>query len=128
MKEILINQILPIVDTVVVAILAVIIKQVGNSIIDFFIQKKSEINQKIKINEHQEEINTAREVWNIVEEKFRITENAAELLTSKADEFDKVLMERIPGLSKENLEFLRQTIAGEVNRGRDMLVKDSKAQ
>ncbi len=128
MKEILINQILPIVDTSVVAILAVIIKQVGNSIIDFFIQKKSEINQKIKINEHREEINTAREVWNIVEEKFRITENATEILTSKADEFDKVLMERIPGLSKENLEFLRQAIAGEVNRGRDMLAKDSKAQ
>ncbi|ABR35507.1 MULTISPECIES: hypothetical protein [Clostridium] len=128
MKEILINQILPIVDTSVVAILAVIIKQVGNSIIDFFIQKKSEISQKIKINEHQEEINTAREVWNIVEEKFRITENATELLTSKADEFDKVLMERIPGLSKENLEFLRQTIAGEVNKGRDMLTKDSKEQ
>ncbi|NSB13927.1 cobalt ABC transporter permease [Clostridium beijerinckii] len=128
MKEILINQILPIVDTSVVAILAVIIKQVGNSIIDFFIQKKSEISQKIKINEHQEEINTAREVWNIVEEKFRITENATELLTSKADEFDKVLMERIPGLSKENLEFLRQTIAGEVNKGRDMLTKDPKAQ
>lgn len=128
MKEILINQILPIVDTSVVAILAVIIKQVGNSIIDFFIQKKSEISQKIKINEHQEEINTAREVWDIVEEKFRITENATELLTSKADEFDKVLMERIPGLSKENLEFLRQTIAGEVNKGRDMLTKDSKAQ
>jgi len=128
MKEILINQILPIVDTSVVAILAVIIKQVGNSIIDFFIQKKSEISQKIKINEHQEEINTAREVWNIVEEKFRITENATELLTSKADEFDKVLMQRIPGLSKENLEFLRQTIAGEVNKGRDILTKDSKAQ
>ncbi|NRT86550.1 cobalt ABC transporter permease [Clostridium beijerinckii] len=128
MKEILINQILPIVDTSVVAILAVIIKQVGNSIIDFFIQKKSEISQKIKINEHQEEINTAREVWNIVEEKFRITENATELLTSKADEFDKVLMDRIPGLSKENLEFLRQTIAGEVNKGRDMLTKDSKEQ
>lgn len=128
MKEILINQILPIVDTSVVAILAVIIKQVGNSIIDFFIQKKSEISQKIKINEHQEEINTAREVWDIVEEKFRITENATELLTSKADEFDKVLMERIPGLSKENLEFLRQTIAGEVNKGRDMLTKDPKAQ
>ncbi|MFW2501755.1 cobalt ABC transporter permease [Clostridium diolis] len=128
MKEILINQILPIVDTSVVAILAVIIKQVGNSIIDFFIQKKSEISQKIKINEHQEEINTAREVWNIVEEKFRITENATELLTSKADEFEKVLMQRIPELSKENLEFLRQTIAGEVNKGRDTLTKDSKAQ
>lgn len=128
MKEILINQILPIVDTSVVAILAVIIKQVGNSIIDFFIQKKSEISQKIKINEHQEEINTAREVWNIVEEKFRITENATELLTSKADEFEKVLMQRIPELSKENLEFLRQTIAGEVNKGRDMLIKDSEAQ
>lgn len=128
MKEILINQILPIVDTSVVAILAVIIKQVGNSIIDFFIQKKSEINQKIKINEHQEEINTAREVWNIVEEKFRITENATELLTSKADEFEKVLRQRIPGLSKENLEFLRQTIAGEVNKGGDMLIKDSEAQ
>jgi len=118
MKEVLINQIAPIAATAIVAILVAIIKQVGNAAIEFFVTKKKEVEQNIKISGHEEELNTAKEVWNIIEEKFRITENAAQILSSKADEFDKLLLQRIPGLSVQNLDDLRQAIAGEYNKGK----------
>jgi len=118
MKEVLINQIAPIAATAIVAILVAIIKQVGNVAIEFFVTKKKEVEQNIKISGHEEELNTAKEVWNIIEEKFRITENAEQILSSKADEFDKLLLQRIPGLSEQNLDDLRQAIAGEYNKGK----------
>ena len=118
MKEVLINQIAPIAATAIVAILVGIIKQVGSAAIEFFVTKKKEVEQNIKISGHEEELNIAKEVWNIIEEKFRITENAAQILSSKADEFDKLLLQRIPGLSVQNLDDLRQAIAGEYNKGK----------
>ena len=123
MKEVLINQIAPIAATAIVAILVAIIKQVGNVAIEFFVTKKKEVEQNIKISGHEEELNTAKEVWNIIEEKFRITENATQILSSKADEFDKLLLQRIPGLSVQNLDDLRQAIAGEYNKGKTSLTQ-----
>jgi len=123
MKEVLINQIAPIAATAIVAILVAIIKQVGNVAIEFFVTKKMEVEQNIKISGHEEELTTAKEVWNIIEEKFRITENAAQILSSKADEFDKLLLQRIPGLSMQNLDDLRQAIAGEYNKGKTNLTQ-----
>ena len=126
MKEVLINQIAPIAATAIVAILVAIIKQVGNAAIEFFVTKKNEVEQNIKISGHEEELNTAKEVWNITEEKFRITENAKQILSSKADEFDKLLLQRIPGLSMQNLDDLRQAIAGEYNKGKINLAQGTE--
>lgn len=125
MKELFINEIAPIAVTAVVAILVAIIKQVGNAAIEFLIEKKKEAEQRIKISGHEAELNDAKEVWNIIEEKFRITENAAQILSSKADEFDKVLLQRVPGLSQQNIEDLRQAVAGEFNRGKAALNSSS---
>lgn len=128
MKEILINQVAPVAATAVIAILVAIIKSVGDVAIDVLKNKKEEIVQKIKASGHEEELNTAKEVWNIIEEKYRITENASQVLGSKADEFDKLLLQRIPGLSQQNLSDLRQAIAGEVNKGKAAIIQDNTAQ
>jgi hypothetical protein len=126
MKEVLINQIAPIAATAIVAILVAIIKQVGNAAIEFFVTKKKEVEQNIKISGHEEELTTAKEIWNIIEEKFRITENAEQILSSKADEFDKLLLQRIPELSVQNLDDLRQAIAGEYNKGKINLTQGTE--
>ncbi|BCZ49425.1 hypothetical protein psyc5s11_54920 [Clostridium gelidum] len=126
MTELLINQIAPIAATAIVAILVAIIKQVGRAAIEFFVTKKKEVEQNIKINGHEEELNIAKEVWNIIEEKFRITENAEQILSSKADEFDNLLLQRIPELSAKNLEDLRQAIAGEYNKGKINLAQGTE--
>lgn len=128
MKELLISQIAPIVATAIVAILVATIKTVGSAAVEVFAKKKEEIEQKIKTSGHELELQQAKEVWNIIEEKFRITENAKQVLGSKADMFDQLLLQRIPGLTQQNLTDLRQAIAGEVNKGKAALTADSTIQ
>lgn len=124
MKELVINQIAPIVATAIVAILVKIIYQVGAPAIQLFVKLKEEAEQRIIASGHESDLTSAKEVWNIIEEKFRITENASTVLGSKADLFDKLLLTKIPGLTQDNLDSLRQAIAGEVNKGKTALVVD----
>ncbi|MDP4147195.1 MAG: hypothetical protein Q8936_22420, partial [Bacillota bacterium] len=69
-------------------------------------------------------ITTAKEIWNIVEEKYRITEKVEDLLVSKAKMFDDLLLKKIPYLTQENLDDLRQAIAGEFNKGKQAVITD----
>lgn len=125
MKELLINQIAPIATTAIVAILVAIVKNVGGAAIELFAAKKNESELKIKASGHEAELNTAKEVWNIIEEKFRITDNAKLILGSKADEFDNLLLSRIPGLTQNNLYDLRQAVAGEMNKYKNVTVLEA---
>ena len=77
---------------------------------------------------NSDQLEVAKQVWDIVEEKFRITENALSVLGSKADMFDELLIKKIPGLTKEELSDLRQSIAGEVNKGKAALTDTAKLQ
>lgn len=124
-QDTLINQIGPVVIAAVVSILAVTIKAVGNVIIELIQKKKEELEQKLQIGKHQQELATAREVWNIVDEKYRITDKVEDLIKSKADDFDKLLLEKIPYLTNDEVQDLRQTIAGEINQGKKLLNEDS---
>jgi len=116
MNELLISQIAPIITTAVISILVFIIKKIGDAVIELLITKRKDVELKIVSSGHEKELNTAKEVWNIVEEKFRITENCTAVLGSKTDEFDKLLLSKIPGLTKADLNYLRQAVAGEVNK------------
>jgi len=123
MKELLINQIAPIAATAIVAILVATIKKVGGVVIELFVTKKKEIELKIIASGHETELQQAKESWNIVDEKFRITANATQLFGSKADLFNKLLLNKMPALTQQNLDDLRQAIAGEVNKGKAALVE-----
>ena len=127
MKELLISQIAPIAITAIVGILVKIIYAVGGAAIEVAVKKKEQIEQAIKASGHEEDLKTAKEAWNIIEEKFRITENAETLLSSKADEFNKLLLQKIPGISQQNIDDLRQAIAGEVNAGKEAILSQTDA-
>lgn len=116
MKELLISQIAPIAATVIVSILVAIVKKIGDAVIELLVTKKKDVELRVISSGHEKELNTAKEVWHIIEEKFRITENAESLLGSKADEFDNLLLSKIPGLTQSDLDYLRQAVAGEVNK------------
>lgn len=116
MNELLISQIAPIITTAVVSLLVFIIKKIGDAVIELLVTKKKEVELRIVSSGHEKELNTAKEVWNIVEEKFRVTENCAAVLGSKSNEFDRLLLSKIPGLTQTDLDYLRQAVAGEVNK------------
>ena len=121
----LINQIGPVVIAAVIGILGVTIKAVGNVIIELIQKKKEEVEQKLQIGKHQQELQTAKEVWGMIDEQYRITGKVEDLIKSKADDFDKLLLAKIPYLTKDEVQDLRQTIAGEINQGKKLLNEDS---
>lgn len=112
----------------IVGVILAIIKSVGDVTIQYIAKKKEMVEQKLKLDQHEEEIKTAKQIWNIVEEKYRITDNIKDLAKSKADYFDKLLLEKIPYLTEEQVKMLRQAIAGEVNKGKKQLFEYSLKQ
>ncbi|WP_288480010.1 cobalt ABC transporter permease [uncultured Clostridium sp.] len=124
-QDTLINQIGPVVIAAVIGILGVTIKAVGNVIIELIQKKKEEVEQKLEVGKHHKELETAREIWNIVDERYRITDKVEDLIKSKSADFDKLLKAKIPYLTDEEISELRQAIAGEVNKGKKLLNEDS---
>lgn len=121
MKEILISQIAPIAATAITAILCIVIRNIGKAGIELSAAKKKEVEQRIADNGYKSTLDKAHEVWKIVDDKFRITQNAIEAFGSKEKLFEQILLERIPGLTQKNIDDLRDTISGAVNEGRQAL-------
>ncbi|HII4428333.1 TPA: hypothetical protein ACY4RO_000693 [Clostridium perfringens] len=86
--------------------------------------QKSGLEEKIIKNKQY--IDAAKQVWNVVEENTRITESIKEKLESKAEMFDRMLLKKFPELSKEDVAELRQSIAGEVNKGKEAVLENSE--
>lgn len=108
-----------------VGILVAIIKSVGDITIEYISKKKKQVEQTLQINKHEEELKTAKEIWHIVEEKYRISENIEDLANKKANDFDKLLLEKIPYLKEYQIKEIRQALAGEINKGKALLHEDN---
>lgn len=77
------------------------------------------------ILKNQNYIAEAKQIWNMVDENFRISTTVEEKLKSKVDEFNATLLKKFPELSQEDVDNLRQSIAGEVNAGKQAVVDNS---
>lgn len=110
------------------SVLVVVIKSLGEATREFIKVKVEAVEQKIKESKYNELFEVGKNIWNMVEEKYRVTDNIETLAQSKADMFDKMLLEKFPHLTKEELTEVRQAIAGEYNKGKAMLHEDSLKQ
>ena len=84
---------------------------------------KSGLEETILKNKNY--ITVAKQIWNLVDENFRISETVEEKLESKAEQFDKLLLAKFPELSEEDIAEIRQSIAGEVNAGKEAVLDNS---
>ncbi|GKX65656.1 cobalt ABC transporter permease [Inconstantimicrobium mannanitabidum] len=127
MKEFLLTTMLPILVQSIKAALLALIAYAGNEAVLFIRTKKEKVNQEIKSSGHEQDIKAAWEVWNMVEEKFRISDNVDKFVNSKADMFENLLMQKCPWLNKQDIEGLRFAIAGEFNKGKAAVLSSDDA-
>jgi hypothetical protein len=125
LKQIL-DSITPIFIGAIVTMLGVIIKQVMPVAVQTILKYKGSIEQVIEVGDHEKLLSTAKEIWNIVEENYRIKKTVLEIVETKAESFNKLLLEKVPGLTEEEINYLRQTIAGEFNKGKEVLTDTTK--
>ena len=115
------EQIIPILLTAILGILAVVIKSVGDVTIKYLNAKKEESISRLGREEYHKRLETARDIWDVVDEHYRIYDSVAYEIDDKIKLFNKLLLERIPSLEQSDLDYLRQTIAGQINQGKDAL-------
>ncbi|ABG87929.1 TPA: cobalt ABC transporter permease [Clostridium perfringens] len=126
--EKILDPILSAVGVALATVLVAIIKSVGNEAVEYLKAKKKVADQKIKESKYAELFEVGKNIWNMVEEKYRVTDNIENLAKSKAAMFDRMLLEKFPHLTERELTEVRQALAGEYNKGKAMLNEDSLKQ
>ncbi|MFR7934145.1 cobalt ABC transporter permease (plasmid) [Clostridium perfringens] len=126
--EKILDPILSALAAAIALFLATIIKTLGDQLIQLIKVKVEATDQKLKASKFNEAYETGKKIFFAIEEKYRITENIENLAKSKADLFDKMLLENCPYLTKDELIQIRQSIAGEYNKRKAMLHEDSLKQ
>lgn len=126
--EKILDPILSAVGVALATVLVAIIKTVGNEAVEYLKTKKKVADQKIKESKYAELFEVGKNIWNMVEEKYRVTDNIENLAKSKAAMFDRMLLEKFPHLTEKELTEVRQALAGEYNKGKAMLHEDSLKQ
>ena len=77
------------------------------------------------ILKNQNYITEAKKIWDMVDENFRISKTVEEKLASKIAQFNATLLEKFPGLSQKDIDNLRQSITGEINKDKEAVVSNS---
>jgi hypothetical protein len=108
----MLDEILKIIINGVITILGALGSYGITVIVTYLKKKKEALIQQIGDEKYNANYKIAKEIYYIVEEKFRFLTSTSE---EKIKEFDKLLLEKIPQLEQKDLDHLRQTICGEIN-------------
>lgn len=122
----ILDQIIPILITATVGILVAIIKSVGDAVISYIEAKKAEIVVKVGVAKYNQQLTFARSMWNVVEENFRLSGIVGNIILQKQEMFDKLVKEKFPSVTDEQIILLRQSIAGEVNEGKEVIASPAE--
>ena len=75
-------------------------------------KKKESLVKQIEIDQYNKDYKIAQDIFYIAEQQFKFIPAAGE---QKRKEFDKLLVEKIPGISQEELNHFREAICGKIN-------------
>lgn len=121
MEQWIISNIVPILATALFGVITVIVKGIGDVIIAYFSRKEKALIAKIGADTYDHDLAVARSIWGVVDEEFRITPTLEKTIANKQAEFAAKIQKAIPGITDDEIEQLRQAVAGEVNKGRKAL-------
>ncbi|WP_026883214.1 hypothetical protein [Clostridium akagii] len=110
------TQVLPIITNSIISILGIIIAVICSYIINFIKLKNNQIIKDIGVSQYNSDKTLALDIWNIVEEYFRVNQSIENLIENKIKLFNNELKKKCPYLTQEQIDFLRQSIAGEFNK------------
>jgi len=112
------NQIANIIASGVLSVLGALASYGVTVAVKYIDQKKQALIKQIGNDNYNANLKIAENIYYEVEQQFRFIPNAGK---QKADEFDKLLVKKIPGISQDDLTHFKESICGKINSE----VKDS---
>lgn len=125
MVQQIIDTLVQILITIIVAVFTVAIKAVGNAAVNLINEKAAAVKTKASQDKWSHLMDLSRAAWNIVDEEFRITPNLDKTIAAKQAEFETQIKKLLPGVTAEEIEELRQAVAGEINKGKAAIQKQT---
>ncbi|MCY1713724.1 hypothetical protein [Caproiciproducens galactitolivorans] len=121
MYQQIINALVPVLITAFTGVLVAIVKAVGNAGVQLIEEKAKAVKAKAGADKYDQYMKYAWSAWNMTDENFRITPALEKTFAAKQAEFEVQIKKLIPGITDEEIEMLRQAVAGEVNKGREAI-------
>jgi hypothetical protein len=118
MYQQIINAVVPVAVTALVAVVVAIVKAVGDAAISFAQKQMAALEVKIGADTYNQKLTFAQQAWNMVDEYFRITPAVTKTIEAAQSLFAVEIKKFIPDISDGEIAQLRQAVAGEVNKGR----------
>lgn len=120
MQELL-NQITPILMTTLIAILVAFISYIGKEVVKLVPLLIDFVVARIGLTKYQQSKSFAIDIFNIVEEHYRLNELIGSTVQAKITMFETLIKQKIPGITDKQIETFRQAVAGEFNKGKSTL-------
>lgn len=127
MLQTIINTVVPVAVTALIAVLVALIKGVGDAAVNFIEQKTAAIKSKVGTDTYAQRLAFARQAWNITDEYFRITPTVTKTIDTAQMKFAEEIKRLIPDITEDEISQLRQAVAGEVNKGREAIAASAQA-
>jgi len=118
----MLNQILEALATAFVAILLAVISYVGAKVTSYLAAKKAAIIAKAGADKYNAQLTVAKSVFGIVDEYFRITPSVTATVDNKINMFQTEILKKCPYLTQEEIDHLRQAVAGAVNESKAVVM------
>lgn len=108
----LLNGIADIFTEAILSILGLLVTYFVTVAVSYLNKKKEALIKQIGADQYNSTYNIAKSVYYAVEQQFKFVPAAG---VNKKELFDKMLLEKIPSLHKEELDHFREAIVGEIN-------------
>ena len=117
------QDILSILYPILITVLTGFLAYLGKEVVKLAPKLVEFVVAKIGLTNYQKSKLIAIDIWNIVEEHFRLNEIIGDMVQFKITLFETLIKQKIPGITDEEIATLRQAIAGEVNKNKPLIIK-----
>ena len=123
MWEQIVNALVPVLITAIVAILVAVIKALGDALVGLIEKKREAVIAQIGTETYNQRLDFARSAWRMVDEYFRISPKIEKTIDAAQAKFTEYIKQYIPDITDDEIEQIRQAVAGEFNEGKEAISK-----
>ena len=117
------NEFLSIFYPILYAFLLGFLAYVGKEVVKLVPKLVSFVVAKIGLTNYQKTKLVASDIWNVIEEHFRINGIIEDTVQAKVKMFESLIKIKIPAITDADIELIRQAIAGEYNKDKPAIIK-----
>jgi len=94
----------------------------GKELLKFSPKLVDYLTAKVGLANYEKTKAIAWDIWNVIEEHFRLSQTIENKVQAKVTMFETLIKQKVPGITADEIETIRQAIAGEFNKDKPLVI------